>query len=61
MTVPLVSMAQVRILSEGLAAPLSGCDKLPPSLAPQTDFTDEQIRRGLPAAKSSPALELLVK
>lgn len=51
MTVPLVSVAQVRILSEGVAVPLPGFDTLPSDLVPQTHFTDEQIRQGLPAAK----------
>jgi uncharacterized protein YbjT (DUF2867 family) len=48
MTVPLVSVAQVRMLSEGLAEPAPPCDSLPPELAPQTPFGEEQIRKGLP-------------
>jgi NADH dehydrogenase len=48
MAVPLVSVAQVRMLSEGLAEPCSPCDALPPSLAPKTPFSVEQIRKGLP-------------
>ena len=50
MTVPLVSMAQVRILSEGVAEPAQPCEILPPELAPQTPFSPEQIRKGLPPA-----------
>ncbi len=50
MPVPLVSTAQVRMLSEGLADPCPPCDALPPELAPKIPFTEEQIRRGLPPA-----------
>lgn len=50
MTVPLVSVAQVRMLAEGLAEPCPPCDTLPPELAPKIPFSDDQIRRGLPAA-----------
>jgi NADH dehydrogenase len=49
MTIPLVSLAQVRILSEGIVDPLPFADGLPADLTPQTRFTAEQIRRGLPA------------
>jgi NADH dehydrogenase len=52
MVVPLVSVAQIRILSEGLVEPALPCDRLPRELEPQTRFSDEQIRRGLPQAKS---------
>jgi len=48
MKVPLVSLAQVRILSEGIVEALPACDTLPEDLQPFTRFTDEQIRRGLP-------------
>ena len=48
MVIPLVSTAQVRILSEGLVQPWPPCDRLPPELEPRTRFTEEQIRRGLP-------------
>lgn len=48
MVMPLVSVAQVRMLSEGLAEPLPPCDFLPKELAPQIRFTEEQIRKGLP-------------
>jgi NADH dehydrogenase len=48
MTVPLVSLAQVRILSEGIVEPLPFAENLPADLTPRIRFTDEQIRRGLP-------------
>jgi NADH dehydrogenase len=48
MVIPLVSTAQVRILSEGVVEPWPPCDRLPPELEPKTRFTEEQIRRGLP-------------
>ncbi len=50
MTVPLISIAQVRILAEGVVEPQPPCDALPADLLPQTFFTDEQIRAGLPEA-----------
>jgi hypothetical protein len=50
MTVPLVSTAQVRMLSEGLAEPCPPTELLPPELAPQIPFSEEQIRNGLPPA-----------
>jgi NADH dehydrogenase len=49
MTVPMVSIAQVRILSEGLAEPSPWCDSLPTELKPRISFTEEQIRKGLPS------------
>jgi nucleoside-diphosphate-sugar epimerase len=48
MRVPLVSIAQVRILSEGIVNPWLPCEKLPEDLLPRTRYTKEQIRRGLP-------------
>ena len=50
MTVPLISVAQVRMLSEGLAEPFPACKAPPPTLAPELPFSDEQIRKGLPPA-----------
>jgi NADH dehydrogenase len=50
MTIPMISAAQVRILSEGIVEPAGPCDSLPDDLAPQTRFDTESIRRGLPAA-----------
>jgi NADH dehydrogenase len=52
MTVPLVSTAQVRMLSEGLIDPLPPTPPVPADLAPRTPFNDEQIRKGLPAPKA---------
>jgi hypothetical protein len=49
MTTPLVSVAQVRMLAEGLAEPNPPCAALPPKLAPEIPFSEEQIRKGLPA------------
>jgi len=45
---PLVSVAQVHMLAEGLAEPAPPCDTLPRDLAPHTRFTEQQIRQGLP-------------
>ncbi len=50
MTMPLVSVAQVRMLSEGLAEPCPLCDLLPEKLAPRIPFSEEKIRNGLPPA-----------
>jgi NADH dehydrogenase len=49
MRVPLAARAQVQILSEGIVAPALTCDPLPADLSPRLSFTDEQIRKGLPA------------
>ncbi len=49
MTIPLVSIAQVRILSEGIVEAAGEIDPLPGDLAPRLRFSAEQIRRGLPA------------
>jgi hypothetical protein len=48
MIIPLISLAQVRILAEGVTDPWGPCDSLPDELSPATRFTDAQIRRGLP-------------
>jgi uncharacterized protein YbjT (DUF2867 family) len=48
MKVPMVALAQVRILSETLAEPLPPCDPLPDDLRPARPFSAEQIRQGLP-------------
>ena len=48
MKIPLVSVAQVRILSEGIVEPLPACEKLPADLLPERRFAAEQIRAGLP-------------
>ena len=49
MVVPLVALAQVRILAESVTVPLPAADPLPDDLLPTTSFTSEQIRQGLPA------------
>jgi uncharacterized protein YbjT (DUF2867 family) len=48
MRVPLVSLAQVRILAEGVTLPLPAADALPGDLVPRTRLTDDVIRDGLP-------------
>lgn len=52
MTIPLVSLAQVRILSEGIVEPMPPCETLPGDLAPKTFFTEQQIAKGLPEGKA---------
>lgn len=48
MTIPLVSVAQVRILSEGIIEPEPPCEQLPGDLLPERSFCEHQIRQGLP-------------
>ena len=48
MKVPLVSLAQVQILSEGVVEPASPVSAVPYDLIPTRRFTPEQIRSGLP-------------
>lgn len=48
---PLVAQAQVRILAEGAVKPAPPCDSLPYDLMPTRSFTDDQIRKGLPAPR----------
>lgn len=48
MTIPLVSAAQVRILSEGLVEPVLAPDAVPDDLQPRTPFSAEIIRARLP-------------
>jgi NADH dehydrogenase len=48
MTVPLISLAQVRILAEGIVEPLPAADDLPVDLLPTTRFDEASIRAGLP-------------
>jgi len=52
MQIPLVSIGQVRILSEGIVEPLPFADALPDDLKPGILFSPEQIRAGLPAAEA---------
>lgn len=51
MTVPLISSAQVFMLSEGITEAASACDSLPNDLVPKTMFEDQEIRQRLPEAK----------
>ena len=48
MKVPLVAIAQVRILAEGVVASEPPAPGPPLDLAPRLYFTDQQIREGLP-------------
>jgi nucleoside-diphosphate-sugar epimerase len=48
MKIPVVSVAQVRILSEGVAEPATPVTRVPYDLVPTRRFTPEQIRNGLP-------------
>jgi uncharacterized protein YbjT (DUF2867 family) len=48
MKIPLTSLAQVRILSEGIVEPGSPVVSVPYDLVPTRRFTTEQIRNGLP-------------
>lgn len=48
MKVPLVSVAQVKMLAEGLCEPAPPCDGLPADLRPATRFTAGSIAGGLP-------------
>jgi NADH dehydrogenase len=50
MTVPLISLAQVRILAEEVIAPLNAPDAVPSDLTPSTPFDEVAIAGGLPAA-----------
>jgi NADH dehydrogenase len=50
MRIPLASRAQVRMLSEGIAEALPGCDALPPDLRPRQTLDSEKIRAGLNGA-----------
>ena len=52
MKIPLVSLGQVKILSEGIVEPLPFAEKLPEDLLPKTAFTVEEIKKGLPEPKS---------
>lgn len=48
MRIPFISLAQVRMLAEGIAEPLPGSESLPAELEPQRPFSIDQIRAGLP-------------
>src|SRR6185369_10949327 len=51
MKVPLASVAQIKILSEGVVEPASPVVPVPYDLIPTRRFTAEQIRNGLPEPK----------
>lgn len=48
MKLPLLTEAEARILFEGFAETYFACEELPEDLSPETLFTAEQIRKGLP-------------
>jgi hypothetical protein len=48
MDVPLISVAQVRILAEQVVQPTLAPDSLPADLVPSTPFDQRSIRAGLP-------------
>ena len=48
MTIPLISVAQVRIIAEGVVEAIPPCDALPGDLLPTRYFSEEQIIKGLP-------------
>jgi uncharacterized protein YbjT (DUF2867 family) len=48
MRIPLISVAQVHILAEGVVEALPFADAPPPDLAPAMPFSPESIGRGLP-------------
>jgi NADH dehydrogenase len=48
MTTPLVSLAQVRILAEGVVQPTGAVSELPRDLVPTIAFSETSIRGGLP-------------
>ncbi len=50
MKVPLASVAQVRMLDEGLTEPWGTVDSLPEDLIPQTPLSNDVLRAGLPPA-----------
>lgn len=52
MKIPLVSIAQIRILSEGIVEAMGPCGPLPNDLQPKILFTELRIRQGLPEAKA---------
>jgi uncharacterized protein YbjT (DUF2867 family) len=50
MRIPLISVAQVRILAEGVAQAAPAASGLPTDLMPTTPFSDVVIQAGLPEA-----------
>ena len=49
---PLITKSQVQMLADGISKPLPGSEMPPEHLAPKTQFTEEQIRKGLPKAEA---------
>lgn len=47
LSVPMVTVSQIRMLAEGISVPLADSDALPDDLKPAIQFTQEQIRKGL--------------
>jgi NADH dehydrogenase len=60
MTIPLVSAAQIRILSEGITEPWGKVDELPIELLPATPFDRANISQGLPAPKAFGCTDLRI-
>ena len=58
MKIPLISRAQVRILSEGIIEAVPACGTMSADLLPATPFSDAQIRAGLPDARAFGAKDL---
>jgi len=58
MKTPLASLAQIRILSEGIVEPATPVARLPYDLIPTRKFTPEQIRNGLPSPEPFCAADL---
>jgi NADH dehydrogenase len=52
MTIPLISSAQVFMLSETMVEPSAGCSQLPADLMPTIRFTDAQVIAGMPEARA---------
>jgi uncharacterized protein YbjT (DUF2867 family) len=50
MKIPLLSLAQLRILSEGIVEARPPCNALPTDLLPTRRFTAERIQKGLPGS-----------
>jgi NADH dehydrogenase len=48
MVVPMISLAQVRMMTEGIAEAAPACELVPEPWTPSLRFTEEQIRKGLP-------------
>lgn len=60
MRIPLASLAQVRMLEEGLTEPWGEVDPLPADLTPPTRLSDDVLRAGLPPAGRFTRVDLRV-